>query len=164
MKYDFKSYIEYCKKNNLKASQYKNLQEFKKWYVTNAIKEYQKKLEKKQALKELKEIIKKGIDKDMSGNKKITYTVKRVAPSGMSRVIDCYINTKNGFININKYIKIINEETMTQDGHIRIYGCGMDMLFNTSYTLNQKAKYLDNYKGSKKDCYNYIVSTNYNYI
>ena len=119
---------------------------------------------KREAIKELKEIIKKGIDKDMQKNVKITYTIKRVAPSGMSRVIDCYINTKNGLININRYIKIINEETMTNDGYIRVYGCGMDMLFNTSYTLNQEAKYLDNYKGKKKDCYNYLVSTYYNYI
>lgn len=127
------------------------------------MKNYDKEL-KQQALTELKEIIKKGIDKDTRGNKKLTYIIKRVAPSGMSKVIDCYINTKNGMININKYIKIINEETMTNDGYIRIYGCGMDMLFNTSYTLNQEAKHLDNYKGKKKDCYNYIVSTYYNYI
>lgn len=127
------------------------------------MKKYDKEL-KQQALTELKEIIKKGIDKDTRGNKKLTYIIKRVASSGMSRVIDCYINTKNGMININKYIKIINEETMTNDGYIRIYGCGMDMLFNTSYTLNQEAKHLDNYKGKKKDCYNYIVSTYYNYI
>lgn len=117
-----------------------------------------------EAIKELKEIIKKGIDKDGKGNKKITYIIKRVAPSGMSRVIDCYINTKEGLININRYIKIINEETMTNDGYIRVYGCGMDMLFNTSYTLNQEAKHLENYKGKKKDCYNYLVSTYYNYI
>lgn len=124
---------------------------------------YSKEL-KQEVLKELKELIKKGIDKDGKGNRKLTYIIRRVAPSGMSRVIDCYINTKEGLVNINRYIKIINEETMTNDGYIRVYGCGMDMLFNTSYTLNQEAKYLDNYKGKKKDCYNYIVSTYYNLL
>ena len=119
---------------------------------------------KKEALEKLKEIVKKGIDKDSSGNKKITYIIRRVAPSGMSRVIDCYINTKNGLININRLVSIINEETITQDYYIRIYGCGMDMLFNTSYTLNAQAKWLDNYKGKKKDNYNYKVSTYYNLI
>ena len=118
----------------------------------------------KERLKELKKIIKMGIDKDSKGNVKITYIIRRVAPSGMSRVIDCYINTKNGLININKYIACINCETLTNDYYVRIYGCGMDMLFNTSYTLNQEAKHLDNYKGKKKDCYNYIVSTYYNLL
>lgn len=119
---------------------------------------------RKEKLEELKKIIKRGIDRDRNKNVKITYTIKRVAPSGMSRVIDCYINTKDGLININKYISVICGETLTSDYHIRVYGCGMDMLFNTSYTLNQEAKHLDNYKGKKKDCYNYIVSTYYNYI
>ena len=119
---------------------------------------------RKEKVQELKELIKKGIDKDSKGNKKLTYIIRRVAPSGMSRVIDVYINTKDGLININKYISIINCETLTNDYHVRVYGCGMDMLFNTSYTLNQEAKHLDNYKGKKKDCYNYIVSTYYNML
>ena len=119
---------------------------------------------RKEKLQELKELIKKGIDKDSKGNKKLTYIIRRVAPSGMSRVIDIYINTKDGLININKYISVINCETLTNDYHIRVYGCGMDMLFNTSYTLNQEAKHLDNYKGTKKDCYDYIVSTYYNLL
>ena len=126
--------------------------------------ENKKEILKKEKLQELKEILKKGIDKDTKGNKKLTYIIRRVAPSGMSRVIDIYINTKDGLININRYIAIINDETLTNDYHIRIYGCGMDMLFNTSYTLNQEAKHLDNYKGTKKDCYNYIVSTYYNLL
>jgi len=123
-----------------------------------------KEILKKEKLKELKEILKKGIDKDTKGNKKLTYIIRRVAPSGMSRVIDIYINTKDGLINLNRYIAIINEETLTNDYHVRVCGCGMDMLFNTSYTLNQEAKHLDNYKGTKKDCYNYVVSTYYNLL
>jgi hypothetical protein len=117
-----------------------------------------------EALTQLKEIIKRGTQKDSNGKVKITYTIRRVAPSGMSRVFDAYIETKDGLININRLISIINEETITNDFHVRVYGCGTDMLFDTSYRLNGNAIYLDNYRGKKKNCYNYIVSTYYNYI
>lgn len=55
-------------------------------------------------------------------------------------------------------------ETYTKDGFMRVYGCGMDMLFNTCYELNATIKILDNYKGKKKDNYNYLVSTSYDLI
>lgn len=120
--------------------------------------------EQKEALTKLKEILKKGTQKDTSGNVKLTYIIRRVAPSGMSRCLDIYVETKNGLININRLVSIINEDTYTNDGLVRVVGCGMDMLFNTSYVLNGQAKWLDNYKGKKKDNYNYIVSTYYNLI
>ena len=119
---------------------------------------------RKEKLQELKEILKKGVRKDSNKNVMLTYNIIRVSNSGMSRVIDVFVETKEGIVNINRYIQVINGEQFTNDYHIRIYGCGMDMLFNTSYTLNQEAKYLDNYKGKKKDNYNYIVSTYYNRI
>lgn len=124
--------------------------------------ENKKLLEKKEALKELKEIIKKGVKKDGRKNVMLTYTIERVAASGMSRCLKVYCETKEGVKNITYLVAKINDDTFTKDGCVRVQGCGMDMLFNTSYTLNQEAKFLDKYKGTKKDCYNYIVSTYYN--
>ena len=47
---------------------------------------------------------------------------------------------------------------------MRVYGCGMDMLFDTCYKLNSIIKKAENYKGIKKNSYNYLVSTYYDLI
>lgn len=117
---------------------------------------------KKEKIKELKEIL-KGTKKDNNGYR-LAFRIERVANSGMSRCLSIYTQKGEYKRNITKLLCDIMEETYTKDGFMRVYGCGMDMLFNTCYELNYILKKLDNYKGNKKDNYNYIVSTYYDLI
>ena len=122
-----------------------------------------KELEKMEAVKELKETLKE-CKKDNNGYR-LAIKINRVARSNISRCISVYAQNKKGFYkNITKLITTINEETYTADGCARIVGCGMDMLFDTCYELNSTIKNLENYKGHKKDNYNYLVSTYYDLI
>lgn len=120
------------------------------------------KKEKMEKLKELKGIL-KGTKKDKLGYR-LAFRIERVAPSGMSRCLSIYAQRGEYKRNITKLISEIMGETYTKDGYMRVYGCGMDMLFNTCYELNCFIKKLENYKGKKKDNYNYIVSTYYDLI
>ena len=117
---------------------------------------------KKERIKELKEIL-KGTKKDNNGYR-LAFRIERVANSGMSRCLSIYTQKGEYNRNITQLLCDIMGETYTKDGFMRVYGCGMDMLFNTCYELNATIKRLDNYKGNKKDNYNYIVSTYYDLI
>lgn len=119
-------------------------------------------IKKMEKVEELKEIL-KGTKKDNKGYR-LAFRIERVAPSGMSRCLSIYTQKGEYKRNITKLISDILEETYTKDGLMRVYGCGMDMLFNTCYNLNAAIKKLENYKGKKKDNYNYIVSTYYDLI
>lgn len=121
-----------------------------------------KDIEKLEKVKELKEILKE-TKKDNNGYK-LAIKIERVAPSGMSRCLSIYAQRREYKRDITRLLCEIMEETYTKNGFMRVYGCGMDMLFNTCYELNATIKRLDNYKGSKKDNYNYIVSTYYDLI
>ena len=113
-------------------------------------------------IKELKNILKYS-RKDSNGYR-LTFKIERVTKSGLSRCISIYAIKKNCNINITHLLCKIMDETYTKEGFMRIYGCGMDMLFNTCYELNAIIKRLENYKGTKKDNYNYLVSTYYDLI
>lgn len=117
---------------------------------------------KKEMVKELKGIL-KGCKKDRRGYK-LAFRIERVAKSGMSRCLSIYAQKGEYKRNITSLLCNIMDETYTKDGFMRVYGCGMDMLFNTCYELNATIKRLDNYKGKKKDNYNYLVSTSYDLI
>lgn len=117
---------------------------------------------KKDKIMELKEIL-KGTKKDKNGYR-LAFRVERVANSGMSRCISIYTQKKEYKRNITHLLCDILDETYTKEGFMRVYGCGMDMLFNTCYELNATIKRSDNYKGHKKDNYNYIVSTYYDLV
>ncbi|MDD7757723.1 MAG: hypothetical protein PUJ51_25035 [Clostridiales bacterium] len=117
---------------------------------------------KKDKIIELKQIL-KGTKKDSNGYR-LAFRVERVASSGMSRCISIYAQKREYKRNITKLLCDIIGETYTKDGFMRVYGCGMDMLFNTCYELNATIKRSDNYKGHKKDNYNYIVSTYYDLV
>ena len=117
---------------------------------------------KKEKIKELKEIL-KGTKKDNNGYR-LAFRIERVANSGMSRCLSIYTQKGEYKRNITQLLCDIMGETYTRDGFMRVYGCGMDMLFNTCYKLNATIKRLDNYKGNKKGNYNYIVSTYYDLI
>lgn len=121
-----------------------------------------KDIEKLEKVKELKEILKK-CKKD-SNSYRLAFRIERVAKSGMSRCLSIYAQKGEYKRNITRLLCEIMEETYTKDGYMRVYGCGMDMLFNTCYELNVTIKRLENYKGTKKDNYNYLVSTYYDLI
>ena len=121
-----------------------------------------KDIEKLEKVKELKEIL-KDTKKDSNGYR-LVFRIERVAKSGMSRCLSIYAQKEQYMINITRLLCEIMGETYTKDGFMRVYGCGMDMIFNTCYELNATIKRLDNYKGTKKDNYNYLVSTYYDLI
>lgn len=121
-----------------------------------------KDLEKLEKIKELKGIL-KNCKKDNNGYK-LAFRIERVAPSGMSRCLSIYTQKGEYKRNITQLLCEIMGETYTQDGYMRVYGCGMDMLFNTCYELNSIIKKLEKYKGTKKTNYNYLVSTYYDLI
>lgn len=120
-------------------------------------------LEKIGLLKELKEITKHLKDK------KIIASVYSVSNSGMSRVITFnYVNKKNGYMyNLDYKISKILGYTLTDHG-IRVYGCGMDMIFHCLYNINSYAiKYKIIKKSKNKDMHDLqyygLVNTHYNY-
>lgn len=121
-----------------------------------------KDIEKLEKVKELKEIL-KGTKKDNNGYR-LAFRIERVAKSGMSRCLSIYAQKGEYKRNITRLLCEIMGEAYTKDEYMRVYGCGMDMLFNTCYELNYILKKLDNYKGTKKDNYNYLVSTYYDLI
>lgn len=118
--------------------------------------------EKLEKIKELKEIL-KNCKKDGHGYR-LAFKIERVSKSGLSRCITIFTQKGEYKKNITKLLCEIMSETYTKNGHMKIFGCGMDMLFNTCYELNRIIKKLENYKGNKKDNYNYIVSTYYDLI
>lgn len=121
-----------------------------------------KDVEKLRKIEELKEIL-KGTKKDDNGYR-LAFRIERVANSGMSRCLSIYTQKEEYKRNITQLLCDIMGETYTKDGYMRVYGCGMDMLFNTCYELNYIIKKLEKYKGNKKDNYNYLVSTYYDLI
>ena len=97
-------------------------------------------------------------------NKKLTFANLKASSSGMSRTFNIYIIKNGEMIDVTKLVANITENTYTNQGKMRICGCGMDMLFETCYELNCSCRRL---KGEKYDhdfAYNGIVSTYYNLI
>ena len=117
---------------------------------------------KKENIKELKEIL-KGTKKDKNGYR-LAFRIERVAKSGMSRCLSIYAQKGEFKRNITSLLCDIMGETYTKDGFMRVYGCGMDMLFNTCYELNATIKVIEKYSGKAKDNYNYLVSTYYDLL
>lgn len=122
----------------------------------------QKKLE---ALNQLKNVMLKCKDK------KCFVIVESVSSSGMSRVIHFVAITKNGDIyNLDGMIHNITGDNFDRNYNgLRVYGCGMDMIFNTLYSINSYARIYNVVKTSKKRSahdiqYNGIINTNYNYF
>lgn len=86
--------------------------------------------EKNDAIKELKELFKKG--------KYTVYTVLRhVSRSGMMRRISCFVMVNNQPINIDWYIEKLGtyQRHKNKEG-LLISGCGMDMGFSLVYNTS----------------------------
>lgn len=130
-----------------------------------------KKEEKRQELKDqLKKYLKlckneKGYNNIKRGVK-ITFSDLKASKSGLSRTFKMYLITKKGeTLNITWLVSQILQETYTNEGKIRVYGCGMDMLFNTCYNLNCALYRLDGHKKYNHDkAYHGYVDTSYNLL
>lgn len=148
------------------------LQSFKFWedfeeltlkIINNKIVLYSKKqLEQIQALKELKKIFnKKGM--------RVYARVLKVSNTGMSRVIHFATIKNNQLYNIDGYISKICSLSFVEVGScwgLRVYGCGVDMIFNTLYNVNSWAIRYGIIKISKNKTqhdlrYNGLVDSNY---
>lgn len=115
-----------------------------------------------QALKQLKNIMQK------TKNNRIYATVLHVSNSGMSRVIKFMVITKKAtLLNITDLISKITGYKWDRNYYgLRIYGCGMDMAFNTLYNVNAIAYSYKVIKTSKNKnrhdiYYSGLVNSNY---
>lgn len=105
-------------------------------------------------------------NKDNNGVR-LLFSSLEPSKSGMSRKFKIHVITKNGELyNLTWIIANIMNYTFTKDGKIRVYGCGMDMLFNTCYELNNKiANYIDKeYTYNHDIAYHGYVDTMYDLI
>jgi len=126
--------------------------------------------EKREAMTRLLDILKQcKNEKDYNGNKKgvkLTFSNLKASSSGMSRKFNIHVITKKGeLLNITYLISKVMGETFTSDGLMRVYGCGMDMLFNTCYELNCAIYRLKGHKKYNHDiAYHGFVDTSYNLL
>lgn len=115
-----------------------------------------------ESLNQLKKIMKKCKDH------RVYATVLHVSSTGMSRVIKFIAITNRGDVyNLNNIIHNITGYKHDNNYYgLRVYGCGMDMIFNTLYVVNsiainnkviKKSKNRDNHDLR----YNGLVNTNY---
>ena len=97
-------------------------------------------------------------------NKKLIFSNLKPSQSGMSRTFNIHIVKDNQIIDITKLVADITENTYTNQGKMRIYGCGMDMLFETCYQINQVARYLSDKEYDHDFAYHGVVETSYDLI
>ena len=110
-----------------------------------------------QKIETLKELLK-------GTNKRLTFSNLKPSQSGMSRTFNICIVKDNQIIDITKLVADITENTYTNQGKMRIYGCGMDMLFETCYEINQAARYLSGKEYNHDFAYHGVVETSYDLI
>ena len=122
----------------------------------------EKNFKKLEALNQLKKIMQKCKDK------RIYAMVLHVSNSGMSRTITFKAIDKHGNLyNVNELIHRITGYAWSNSYYgLRVYGCGMDMIFNTLYNVNCIAINYGIIKASKnKDNhflrYEGLVNSNY---
>lgn len=115
-----------------------------------------------EALNQLKKVMQK------CDNKRVYATVLHVSATGMSRVIKFIAITKRGRVyNLNEMIHRITGYAWDHNYYgLRVYGCGMDMIFNTLYNVNCIAINYRVIKTSKKRDNHYLryeglVNSNY---
>ena len=76
--------------------------------------------------------------------------IDKVSKSGMSRNIkflECHKNTYNNglqyqYLNFYYFFNLLGYSEVKRTGTFRIYGCGMDMIFDTNYTIIHRLKRL----------------------
>lgn len=111
---------------------------------------------RKMELERLQELVK--------DNKRLVFTNLKPSQSGMSRTFNIYAQTKNGLVDITYLVASITENTYTNNGKMRIHGCGMDMLFETCYQLNSAWIHLNNLEYNHDNQYHGLVETYYDLV
>lgn len=80
----------------------------------------------------------KYLKKLFARDQRIYTSIKRVAPSGMSRHISVYVARKNQIIDITWHVGHITGYSRNRDtGGLVVGGCGMDMGFHLIYSLSR---------------------------
>lgn len=107
---------------------------------------------------------KKGYDGKKNGVRLIFSNLK-ASSSGMSRTFTIHvINKKGDMLNLTWLVSKILNDTYTKNDTMRVYGCGMDMLFETCYQLNCKIEYYKHGKYNHDKAYHGYVDTHYDLI
>ena len=112
------------------------------------------KKERLEDLAKLEEILK-------GANKRLKFANLKASASGMSRTFNIYCVKDNELIDITRLVASVTDNTFTKDFKMRIYGCGMDMLFETCYEINTESRYLKGMKYDHDFAYNGLVETRY---
>lgn len=120
-------------------------------------------------IERLLEILKTCKNKKDYHNKKrgvrLIFTNLKASQSGMSRTFEIHIINKNGeLLNITWLVSKILKDTYTKDGKIRVYGCGMDMLFDTCYRINETICFYKIGKYDHDKAYHGWVDTSYDLL
>ena len=114
--------------------------------------------------KEERKMLLEKVQNLVKDNKRLLFTNLVPSQSGMSRTFNIYAQTKEGLVDITYLVANITENTYTNKGKMRIYGCGMDMLFETCYQLNCEYMRLNNLEYSNDLAYHGLVGTRYDLI
>ena len=114
--------------------------------------------------KEERKMLLEKVQNLVKDNKRLLFTNLVPSQSGMSRTFNIYAQTKEGLVDITYLVASITENTYTNKGKMRIYGCGMDMLFETCYQLNGAYMRLNNLEYSNNLAYHGLVETRYDLI
>lgn len=107
---------------------------------------------------------KKGYDNKKQGVRLIFSDLK-ASSSGLSRTFEIHaINKQGELLNLTYIVSKVLKDTYTKNGKMRVYGCGMDMLFDTCYRINCT---IQNYKKGTYDhdkAYHGWVDTRYDLL
>lgn len=114
-----------------------------------------------ESLKRRRENLQKLIELLEGEKRELIFTDLKASSSGMSRTFRVYVINNNELVNVTYLISSITENTFTKDGKMRIYGCGMDMLFETCYLLNCYSAKLQGIKADHDYCYTGLVNANH---
>lgn len=97
-----------------------------------------KRLSVKEGQRRLRAEYMKDLRKLLRPGKQVFTKVTHVSRSGMSRSIECYVISRNEFINISgRVARVIGERLDEKNGGIRVTGCGMDMGFHVVCLLGR---------------------------
>lgn len=106
--------------------------------------------------------------KDYNGKKRgvrLIFANLKASQSGMSRTFTIHVINKDGdMLDLTYIISKILKDTYTKDGKMRVYGCGMDMLFDTCYRLNCSIEYYKHKRYNHDKAYHGYVDTSYDLI
>jgi hypothetical protein len=78
------------------------------------------------------------LNKFLKPGSKVYTVVRSVAKSGMSRTIDLYTIHEGEMMYLSGYAATVLDYRRTDQGALKVSGCGMDMCFHIVYSLSRK--------------------------